>query len=99
MKELRFLWWNVCDFSHFDAERRARARRPKTEPAYSEKLARIEGAFGAMYGADTPDVIGLTEITMTAALDLKRRLRPDYDVRFSNPDISPDHLGVEWRGG
>jgi len=84
-RELRFCWWNVQDFAHFDPNRSAMARWPTSVAEYEEKRRRLETAFDAMFGADVPEVIGLCEITRTAARELQKRKLQDHDLILSEP--------------
>ena len=85
-RELRFCWWNVQDFAHFDANRALVERWPASADQYLEKHRRVEAAFDGMFGTDMPDVIGLCEITKAAAEDLRRRRFPDHDLVLGEPD-------------
>ncbi len=85
-RELRFCWWNVQDFAHFDANRVGyEGRWPFSPDQYAEKRRRVEAAFDAMFGADLPDLIGLCEITKAAAEELQRRRFPDHELVLGEP--------------
>lgn len=79
--ELRFAWWNVHSYAHFDATRRAFARWPSEPAAYEEKSARIDRAFEQLIAdGGRPHLIGLAEITKEAADGLRDRVFPGYGV-------------------
>jgi hypothetical protein len=84
--DLRFCWWNVQDFAHFDAARSLFDRWPSSTDEYAEKRRRVIAAFDAMFGSNEPDVIALGEITRPAAEDLQR-------VKFPGHDLVLTHVG------
>lgn len=84
-RELRFCWWNVQDFAHFDANRSAVPRWPASVGEYEEKRRRVEAAFDAMFGSDLPEIVGLCELTRAAAEDLQRRSFPDHELVLGDP--------------
>ena len=76
LSELRFLWWNVCNFAHFEPTLSSIDRWPNSQAMYEAKLRRIEDALTAMYGERLPELIGFCEITRKAAETLQSsRLR------------------------
>lgn len=75
---LRFLWWNVQDFSHFDHTRAGETRWPISPLAYSAKCAAIDRVLLGLQ--PRPHLIGMAEITKAAALELRDRLFPGYRV-------------------
>lgn len=99
-RELRFCWWNVQDFAHFDANRSLMERWPTSLDQYREKRRRVDAAFDAMFGVDVPDVIGLCEITKAAAEDLQGRRFPNHELVLSSPgDDLPFQIAVFLRRG
>ena len=88
LRELRFLWWNVCDFAHFDPAmaERADGRWPSSEAMFREKLRRINSSLTALFGNDLPELIGLCEITRGGAGELGALRLADYNTFFSRPD-------------
>jgi hypothetical protein len=82
--ELRFCWWNVQDFAHFDPSQAVIDRWPRTAAEYAEKTRRVLAAFDAMFGPSPPDIIGLCEITRTAAEALRRARLPDHQIIFTD---------------
>lgn len=81
--ELRFCWWNVQDFAHFDPAQAVIDRWPRSADEYAEKSRRVIAAFDAMFGNSYPDVIGLCEITRTAAEALQRSRLPAHHLIFT----------------
>jgi endonuclease/exonuclease/phosphatase family metal-dependent hydrolase len=84
-RELRFCWWNLQDFAHFDANRVGQDRWPVSVDHYQEKRRRVEAAFDAMFGSNLPDVIGLCEITKKVAMELQKRKFPDHQLILLEP--------------
>jgi hypothetical protein len=81
--ELRFCWWNVQDFAHFDPSQAVIDRWPRTIVEYAEKSRRVVAAFDKMFGKSDPDVIGLCEITRKAAEELQRLRFPAHRLIFT----------------
>jgi hypothetical protein len=77
---LRFLWWNLQSFAHFEKTRAGETQWPPVQEAFDAKAARVESVLRQLYGDDPPEVLGFAEITNKAALDLCRRLFPHYLV-------------------
>lgn len=84
--ELRFAWWNVCNFAHFDPNRSAFDRWPASVDAYTAKRHRVEVAFDNLFGRDPPELIGCCELTRVAADDLRTRKLANHDLVLSNPN-------------
>lgn len=87
MNELRFCWWNVCDYAEFvsDVEKRPE-RGPESEAEYDEKTRRLVAAFDAMYGPDVPELVSVCELTPAAARRLQVSRFPDHDLILSAAD-------------
>ncbi len=81
--ELRFCWWNVQDFAHFDPSQSVIKRWPRTAAEYAEKSRRVVAAFDKMFGKSDPDVIGLCEITRKAAEQLQQSRFPAHRLIFT----------------
>jgi endonuclease/exonuclease/phosphatase family metal-dependent hydrolase len=78
---LRFLWWNVQSFAHFDESKRAMTRWPSTPEAYLTKLERVTRVIrGYIEEFEMPDVFGVAEITQVAATALRDAVFPGYKV-------------------
>jgi len=87
VKELRFCWWNVCDYVEYVAEEDKRPNRgPTSEAAYDEKSRRVIAAFDAMYGPLAPELLGLCELTPAAARRLQAVRFPNHELVLSAPD-------------
>ncbi|AWM39519.1 hypothetical protein GobsT_21440 [Gemmata obscuriglobus] len=84
---IRFAWWNVNNFAHYDASRAGQERWPLEPPAYAEKCARVDAALQHLVATQAPDVLGLGEITATAAEELRNRALSGYELIF--PDAAP----------
>lgn len=87
MRALRFLWWNVETFAHYDPILRGK-RWPREMAAYEAKLELVVRVLRQLFGGDRPEVVVLGEATRRAAEDLRSWWAPDYDV-FSL-DLDPD---------
>lgn len=84
LSELRFLWWNVCNFAHFEPTRASFDRWPNSQAMFEAKLQRIDCALTAMYGERMPELIGFCEITRKAAEALQSTRLRNYEVIFHN---------------
>jgi len=96
---LRFAWWNVQSFAHFEETRVGRARWPASEDEYDVKCSRVEAVLreiDAVFGS--VDLIGLGEITSSAALQLRDRAFPGYEVFSLDLLPEPDfHVAFIYR--
>jgi hypothetical protein len=72
--KLHFIWWNLCNFAHFDATKSALDRWPDQSSHYEEKRDRILGVIKSLNKPAYPDLIALCEITRLAAEDLVGKL-------------------------
>src|SRR5438270_9444778 len=79
---LRFAWWNLNNFAHYDPSRAAEERWPLEPAEYATKCARVDAALRGLVAQHPPDLLGLCEITPTAAEELQRRLFPDYRLLY-----------------
>jgi endonuclease/exonuclease/phosphatase family metal-dependent hydrolase len=78
---LRFLWWNVQSFAHFERPRAGEDRWPLVADEYAAKRARVDAVLAAVLREHgRPHVLALAEITRTAAHELRDRLFPGYSV-------------------
>ncbi len=93
LRELRFIWWNVCDFAHFDPAMAERDRWPSSHAMFQEKLRRIDQTLTGLYGDNLPELIGLCEMTREAAKALRIRRLHEYEVIFSKPR-GPDEFQI-----
>lgn len=84
---IRFAWWNVQSFAHFDPNRAGEERWPLEPEEYSTKCARVDAALQGLIDQNPPDLLGLCEITSHAAEDLRQRLFPNHDLVC--PDAMP----------
>src|SRR5437763_1362322 len=82
---LRFAWWNVQSFAHFDPNRAEEERWPTSQAEYATKCQRVDAAIEALITNDPPDLLGLCEITDTAAEELRQRLFPSHLLLFPAP--------------
>lgn len=80
MNELRFAWWNLQDFAHFNANRLGVKRWPESADEYAAKCRAVDAAFDRVFGTDPPEVIGLCEVTETAAQELRQRKFPGHTL-------------------
>jgi hypothetical protein len=89
---LRFLWWNVQSFAHYDRRRRGEERWPLVPEEYSAKCARVDAVLKAVFKQHgRPHLVALAEITSIAAHELRDRLFHGYSVlsldRMPRPDL------------
>src|ERR1700722_16787608 len=84
---LRFAWWNVNNFAHYDTGRASDIRWPFVQEAYKAKCERVDTALRNLMDTYEPDILGLGEITSDAAESLHTRLFPDFTLIF--PDAAP----------
>ena len=96
---LRFAWWNVHDFAHFDPNRAGSPRWPSSRAEYDAKCARVDAALRHLVAHHPPDVLGLCEITERAADELRGRLFPDYRLIYPQADTGPLRVAVLARRG
>jgi hypothetical protein len=90
---LRFIWWNLQSFAHFDPDRAGEVHWPSSIEAYRAKAGRVNGALRSLCGEHAPEVLAFSEITNQAALELRDRLFPDHAV-FSLDLLSRSQLQV-----
>lgn len=81
--DLRFCWWNLHNFAHFDPSRVSSPRWPKSAQAFESKLDRIAACLPQLIGGDVPDLLGLCEITREAARSLTDRFPGVYEAVFA----------------
>ncbi|MDY3559805.1 endonuclease/exonuclease/phosphatase family protein [Gemmata sp. JC673] len=84
---IRFAWWNVNNFAHYDVAHASEPRWPREPAAYAAKCARVDAALQHLVATQAPDVLGLGEITAAAAEELQSRLLSGYELIF--PDAAP----------
>lgn len=82
---LRFAWWNLNDFAHYDPTRAGEHRWPLERAEYIEKCARVDRALRVLTVAHAPDLFGFGEITRGAAEELRARVLPGYELRLADP--------------
>lgn len=88
---LRFVWWNVQDFAHFDITRSQQKRWPGSRQEYAEKHSRVERVLTLIAVQSPPHLIALGEITHTAARELRDRIFPKYSIhRYSGAYVKQD---------
>lgn len=89
---LRFAWWNLHDFAHFDRTRISRPRWPTRAAHSAAKRGRVLGAFAELFGSDFPDLLAVCEVTREAAEDLLPRLPTGYELA-----VDPSAEGDDFR--
>lgn len=87
LPSIRFAWWNVHDFAHYDLNRAGEVRWPLEQAEYDAKCVRVDTALQHLTNIHAPDILGLGEITSEAAEALRSRLFPTYELIF--PDAAP----------
>lgn len=98
---LKFAWWNLHNFRHYDPTKAADTRWPKRRAHYEAKRERVLTAFDQIFRDQYPDLIAVCEITRQAADDLVARLPPGFRVVTSptNPRISAFQVAIFFRAG
>ena len=91
-KVLRFVWWNVQDFAHFEPDRAGSARWPASTEAYHAKRERIELVLSQLSHRHLPHLLAFAEITDQALHVIRDNLFPDYRVHvlgslYPKPDF------------
>jgi hypothetical protein len=79
-KAIRFLWWNLQSFAHFDESRRGETRWPDSQEVYRAKLEHVSRALRELFAEDPPELLAFAEITNRAVCDLRDSLLPKYQV-------------------
>jgi hypothetical protein len=77
---LRFVWWNVDSFRHFDTARLKERGWPSGPAAYQAKCAAIDRVLQAILVTGPIDLLALAELTGPAACALRDRLLPGFKV-------------------
>ena len=98
---LTFAWWNLHNFSHFDAARSSHARWPKRPEDYEAKRDRILAALREIFGKDDPDLLAVCEITREAAQGLAAMVPAHFEVAVPPPYPRDDgfQVAVFYRSG
>jgi endonuclease/exonuclease/phosphatase family metal-dependent hydrolase len=79
-KVLRFFWWNVQSFAHYDPTRASDAQWPQVAAAYAAKCQRVDATIRLVFADTMPELLAFAEITRLAAEELRDRLFPGYQV-------------------
>jgi hypothetical protein len=99
-KGLRFLWWNVQLFAHYDERRRSHEEWPMTPEEAVAKRDRIAAVLRQLFGDDPPELLGFAEATRQAMFGLRDRGFPGYEV--VSLDLLPAkpefHVAMLYRG-
>ena len=97
---LRFAWWNVNSFAHYDPKRAGERFWPLVREEYTEKCERVDNALRYLIQVHDPDLLGLGEITSSAAESLRARLFPDFKLVFPEVlHVSSFQVAVLYRAG
>src|SRR5262249_7239515 len=73
--DLRFVWWNLQSFAHFDRRRVSEDQWPSSAEEDLEKCRRIDRVLRDMCDKNPPEVPAFAETTKTAVTDLRDRNR------------------------
>lgn len=80
-KSLNLMWWNAYNFFHFDIDKIAVDRWPKSRSEYEAKCRLVDVAINEIKAiAGEIDILCLCEISRVAAEDLRNRLFPGFNV-------------------
>lgn len=79
-RELRFVWWNVGGLAPFDANRVAERGWPESPEAAEAQLERVQSVIESLILQGELSLIALGEITRSAAIKLRDRLRIRHRV-------------------
>ncbi|HXD88546.1 MAG TPA: endonuclease/exonuclease/phosphatase family protein [Urbifossiella sp.] len=82
---LRFAWWNLQDFAHYDPNHAAEHRWPLEGAEYEAKCKAVDAALGSLIAQYPVDIFGTCEITPQAASDLQTRLFSEYTLIYPDP--------------
>jgi len=77
---LRFLWWNLQSFAHYDPHRAGEVHWPSSIEAYRAKVQRVDDALRELCGDPAPEVLVFAELTNQAAQELRDRVFPTHAV-------------------
>ncbi len=77
---VRFVWWNLQSFAHYDPNRAGETQWPSSAEAYRAKSGRVDRALRELCGEPAPEALAFSEITRQAAVDLRDRLFPGHEV-------------------
>jgi endonuclease/exonuclease/phosphatase family metal-dependent hydrolase len=96
---LTFAWWNLHNFSHYDATRRVVSRWPKKLSDYEAKRDRILQVVAEFHKTKGLDVFAACELTREAARDLLTKLPSDFDVATAPdyPDADEFQVAIFYR--
>lgn len=79
---LRFAWWNLQDFAHYDPNHAGEVRWPLEPAEYEAKCRNVDAALHHLIDRNPIDILGFCEITSRAAEELRSRLFPEYAVIY-----------------
>jgi len=79
-RRIRFFWWNVQSFAHFEVNRASEEQWPIEAAEYAAKCERVDKSLIEIFGTDPPELMAFAEMTRQAAVDLRDRLFPDHMV-------------------
>src|SRR4051794_27269052 len=83
---LRFAWWNVQSFAHYDDTRAGEEHWPLMPEAYQAKCDRVDRVLHEAFATGPPEVMAFAELTNQAAIELRNRLFPDHAVMSLDSD-------------
>jgi hypothetical protein len=95
---LRFAWWNLHNFAHFDPTQVSAERWPGSQEEYAEKCRRVDAALRDLDARHPIDLLGLCEVTGIAAEELRARVFPSHDLLFVS-DQTTFQVAVIYRRG
>lgn len=90
---LRFLWWNLNNFTHYEKDRVGQGKWPRTSEDYAVKLDRVAQALREICLHPPCEILAFAEVTRTAALHLRDRVFPTHEVfSLDDGEDSTPHL-------
>jgi Endonuclease/Exonuclease/phosphatase family len=93
MRFIRFFWWNLQAFAHYDVKRAGEEQWPLVPAEYAAKCDRVDKCLREFFASSPPEIMAFAEITSQAAHELRDRLFPKHTV-FSLDQLPRSELQV-----
>src|SRR5438093_13594053 len=89
-KSLRFVWWNLQSFAHYEPARSGETQWPTNLDEYAGKRKNVDEAMRVLFGQEPPELLAFAEITRRAAVEMRDRLFPGYKVYSLDLGANPE---------